>query len=1171
MSRVRPVRSGHDTLTPNVGFGAVVSLTSPLLTDAETMASDTSIPEMMADEDFTHDALIPDSLVTNTSNRDAKVPKSTPRGTVSEGSTRDAASNPTNSTTNHYSRPRMPKSQTTLFENNPSLPGTDYSTTTSLMPNSTSMPTFLLTPSSTVRPRPTRRPPLYSDHHTVPPDASNHVPAVPRPPSAAAATSYDHHTPLPPPRAAPSPSTPLSLLSPSSPQFYLDHTPATSLPHLSPTTPQSYNNHISDTPGFQSVLSPTSCQSDKGHSPNTSTFQLSISSTTPLTNTCNTPTTASAHSFPTSPQSSHSPNTTTLPHLSPTTPQSHPSHSPVTPQTYSSHTTHSNPMSHTSDGIPNDSASGPILNILSPNVVDLTNTREKESSLLPSPSFPTPSPSFLTEDGTEVRVEDLIHLGSGEGTRVREGRSGSRKGRIRAAKPQNIEKKRNREKRTDKTLGRETSKGEILEDANVRRKNSDDRLYSKERDLEACWTHLLSPHFLSPPPSPTSSISGLTKNDKSDLNTEGCVEPECKREVFKNILYDEGSDETDDCGRLLKKEKKERKRLKKQQKRLKKAQQAQSREPNGPIHKDNQATTKKKRRRKHRHGERPTPLDLLSDEHDHGNTRDDPTPPCFRRLNLPMIDDDPGHDYRLPDPSSTPSSTSSSSSSSSSSSGSSSSLSFDLDILGPEAAEWAEQLADVTVGAGCFIKEEMEEVVHILTEPEDWLEFEWFDAITGLVSIVTFYFDLVSDGLVLYYMTDDPASKRFFLPTLLLTVIPMVLANGFSLYWYWFDERGCGGNGCHPRPSASRKVWTLRLVAHTLLQASVLREVDIIYYGTKSTAETVLEEAPVNEVMTEALRQTPTPTPPITTTTTTTRPVFTANTSKNRCGGGWCVRRGGYVALWLHSERDAANVELILALLRDAPLLLLHLYALELTLPSQIVQGAISHTLVMQMLSVVMSFLELAWAVASYIRASHLTEPSLPNFSYLAVFLLTLTHFCNIAGQVMSLSLCASRVLSVFFVVAGIHWGLMSAWIFFQLVFEPRTTCTRALFPHDKVQGSCQRLDDALYSLVMGLVFLFTFVDVGGAPSATRARLYQVFTLFEQLSLLTVWLVLSPEWAWYHMLPVVLSPLLFCFSLTFDTLLSIHITPTHCIPLAPPSSSASSKNIKIKFTSPKSV
>lgn len=679
MSKVRPVRSGRDTLTPTLGFGAVVSLTSPLLSDAETMATEASIPEAIAAVNLIPEALLPDTVGNNTD--------STPRSKAREGFTTDVLSNSTNPNAYHNNRPLMPKSQTTVFEK-PSLPCVGVPTTSSHMPNSTSMPTFLHTPSSSIRPRPIRRP-SCSDRNSVPSDASHRVPALvtSRPPPSA--SSYDHTPITLMSHAVPSPSTPLSHLSPSSPQFYLDHTPASSLPHLSPTTPQPYNNHSSDTPEFQSTLSPKPCQSYTGRNPNTYPFQLPISSAT-QSDTCNTPT---------SPQSSHSPSTT-LPHLSPTTPQSHPSHSPVTPKTYSSNT-QSNSKSHTSDVTPHDPVNdASLFNILSPDVVDLTNKGEKESSPLPSPyspSFPTPSPSFATDEGTEVQVEDLIHLGSEEGTREKKGRSGSGKKKIRAIKPQGIEKKRNHEKLT----GREIPKDH--------RKKSDDGLDAKERELEACWSHLLSPHLLSPPPSPTSPLSKSTKDLNSDLFPDGCVEPECKKEVFKNILYDEGSEETDDCGRLLKKEKKERKRLRKEKRRLRKAQQQmRSREHNGPVHQDDdqqkpkikkkrrpnygpvhedddqqKTEIKKKTRQKNSHDgrlRRPPP-DLLSDEHDHGDKPDDdPTPPCFRRLNLPMIDDDLSHDYRLPDPSSTSSSTTSSSSSSSS--GSSSSLSFDLDILG---------------------------------------------------------------------------------------------------------------------------------------------------------------------------------------------------------------------------------------------------------------------------------------------------------------------------------------------------------------------------------------------------------------------------------------------------------------------------------------------------------
>lgn len=77
-----------------------------------------------------------------------------------------------------------------------------------------------------------------------------------------------------------------------------------------------------------------------------------------------------------------------------------------------------------------------------------------------------------------------------------------------------------------------------------------------------------------------------------------------------------------------------------------------------------------------------------------------------------------------------------------------------------------------------------------------------------------------------------------------------------------------------------------------------------------------------------------------------------------------------------------------------------------------------------------------------------------------------------------------------------------------QLVCFPRTTCTRAFFAHDRRQGPCHQLDDVLYSAVMGLVFLFTFVDVGGVK-ATRCQawLYQLLILLEQMALLSVWWV----------------------------------------------------------------
>lgn len=83
-----------------------------------------------------------------------------------------------------------------------------------------------------------------------------------------------------------------------------------------------------------------------------------------------------------------------------------------------------------------------------------------------------------------------------------------------------------------------------------------------------------------------------------------------------------------------------------------------------------------------------------------------------------------------------------------------------------------------------------------------------------------------------------------------------------------------------------------------------------------------------------------------------------------------------------------------------------------------------------------------------------------------------------------------------------------SCWSVPQLSCFPRTTCTRAFFAHDRRRGLCHRMDDIFYSAMMGVVFLFTFVDVGGVKgSRTQAFVYQMLVFLEQMALLSLWCV----------------------------------------------------------------
>ncbi|XP_064085363.1 uncharacterized protein LOC135200685 [Macrobrachium nipponense] len=480
----------------------------------------------------------------------------------------------------------------------------------------------------------------------------------------------------------------------------------------------------------------------------------------------------------------------------------------------------------------------------------------------------------------------------------------------------------------------------------------------------------------------------------------------------------------------------------------------------------------------------------------------------YEDLDVPMIDDEP--EYRKTD---TPDASLGSNRSTQPSEG------LDLDFLSQTAAaELAEQLCEVTSEAGRLITKELKEGLDYLT-------------------------------------TTNP-SKLYVEKKLLL---PLVLTNAFSLYWYWFDERACHPEeGCYRHPQVPWYVWVLRLLAHLTLQASVIRQIDIIYYGTKSVDETLEHEALVDEVM-EAAHIMPTEAclqkeledeekkeqkekilgsrklSLKLEKKSGSDPISRRASTCSRKTGGVCAR-GGYVALWIHSERDAANVDLLLSLIQDAPLLILHLYILTKTLPDQAKAGEISSTIIMQILAMSASLLTLAWSVASFVRAIRLTEPALSNLSLLNLLLLTLVHFCSISGQVMGFGLFASQLLIAFFVIISTHWLAMSAWILIQLLCFPPTTCTRAVFAHDQTRGPCSRVDDIVYCSTMGLIYLFTFVDVSGMAPRTQNILYHIFRLIEEAVLLTFWFIWVDGSAWYHWLPLFLVPVFFGLTLLFNGL-----------------------------------
>ncbi|XP_068202990.1 XK-related protein 4-like [Palaemon carinicauda] len=410
------------------------------------------------------------------------------------------------------------------------------------------------------------------------------------------------------------------------------------------------------------------------------------------------------------------------------------------------------------------------------------------------------------------------------------------------------------------------------------------------------------------------------------------------------------------------------------------------------------------------------------------------------------------------------------------------------------------------------------EGLQILTQPMQQSKFGVFDTLTVLASLGLFYFDVISDILVAYYMYNDKATEHWFLTTVLVLVVPLIIVNGFSLYWYWFDSYVCElGGRCYRTPKASPCQWFFRILGHLLLHASVLRYIDIMYYGIKSNQSTspAPEEDRVEEVDPKK----------------STGPSNGVPTSPATCSSGL-----HYQKLWLHAERDTATVDLLSSLIQDAPQLIVQLYVMSFTIPDQALEGYMSPTLIMQILSVMASFMAMSWSVGSFAKAIRLAEPNMGNLSPAGLISLTLTHYCCIAPQVMCFALFSTKYLLYFIIVVGSHWLLATLITFLTIMCCPNPVQLQAAFIHDIKEGPCRRLDDFFFSSACGLVLLFTFPDIGGRKLQISGILFHLLRLLEECSMIAFWYLKTTGDMWYHWLPLLLVSLFFLLSVAFSSL-----------------------------------
>ena len=85
---------------------------------------------------------------------------------------------------------------------------------------------------------------------------------------------------------------------------------------------------------------------------------------------------------------------------------------------------------------------------------------------------------------------------------------------------------------------------------------------------------------------------------------------------------------------------------------------------------------------------------------------------------------------------------------------------------------------------------------------------------------------------------------------------------------------------------------------------------------------------------------------------------------------------------------------------------------------------------VFQGISVFLSLVSLSLSIVSYIQASRWADPSKPQMTPMGYIFNFLWRFFIVFSRVFMLSLFATEFQHELFVFLGLHWLLMSLWIF---------------------------------------------------------------------------------------------------------------------------------------------
>lgn len=275
--------------------------------------------------------------------------------------------------------------------------------------------------------------------------------------------------------------------------------------------------------------------------------------------------------------------------------------------------------------------------------------------------------------------------------------------------------------------------------------------------------------------------------------------------------------------------------------------------------------------------------------------------------------------------------------------------------------------------------------------------FDCLDVIVGLGSIVFFYFDVITDILLArdyYYQSNVIA---FGLTTGFI-IVPSIVTCLLNFRWYLLDYQSqqilMKAKGKENVQQTSLSLWTLRFVMTLMMMGPVIRQIEYIYNGTKSSSQKLKDDE----------------------------------------------KRRHYVMMRME-DVDACCIRMFECFLEAAPQLVLQIYILMHVREEEtwILEG-------IRAVAILSSWGSLSWSLVAYQKALRFSHEDKENLTIPGMICSFLWRAFEIGPRVIALGLFAALFHHVVFIVVGVHWIAMSSWLFCQKTQFYENRCEEKFF-----------------------------------------------------------------------------------------------------------------------------